>query len=333
MAAPLGPPRSAGLVGWRGLLGLVGRGGLLVADAARIGGFWGSWYGSPGGRLLAMDVSDLRAPRWISDLNLITPDRSDFSRAFTASGKVFLSHATSEFMAGLVPPDYRPASPVITRDPATGLLVTNEVPVGTWVQKHHPDVVDFADPSEPTSRPACSLPGRLNGISHNGEMLYTVGSRFDPVKWTADPNEWLVASAYDGVAAHLVDSLALPQTWPHPWLIQGADVLLARPAESTDAKHVLETWTLSGSGRFVRVGTTQLASPAQNLLTLGNLLAVQGSGEVSLYNASQPAALSLLSRQEVSACLGFDCTLATGSLEKGLWWPLNDFGTLRIPLP
>lgn len=325
-----------GLLVWSGgggYWGWWGRGGLLVADFARIGGFWGSWYGNPGGRLIAMDVTDLRAPRLKSDFNLITSDRRNFSPAFTASGKVFLSHEASEFSAGLVPPNYRPASPVITQDPTTGLPVTNEVPVGTWVQKHYLDVVDFADPAEPTLRPACSLPGRLNGLSHNGEMLYSVGSRFDPVKWTTDSNEWLAASAYDGVAAHLVDFLALPQTWPHPLLIQGTYALLARPAESTDGKHVLETWTLSGSGQFVRVGATQLGSPAQNLAILGNLLAVQGSGEVSLYNASQPAALSLLRKQEVSACLWFDLTFATGSLEKGLWLPLSDFGTLKIPLP
>lgn len=325
-----------GLLVWSGGGGYWGwwaRGGVLLADVARIGGFWGSWFGNSGGRLIALDVTDPRAPALRSDLNLITSDRRDFSRAFTASGKVFLSHATSEFMAGLVPPGYLPASPVITQDPTSGLPVTNAVPVGTWVQKHHLDVVDYADPVEPTVRPACSLPGRLNGLSHDGEMLYTVGSRFDPVKWTTDPNEWLSASAYDGVEAHLVDSLALPQTWPHPLRIEGPNALLARPAESAEGKNALETWTLSGSGRFVRVGATLLASPAQNLVTVGNLLAVQGSGEVSLYNASQPAALSLLTRQEVSACLGFDFTLATGSMEKGLWWPLNDFGTLRIPLP
>jgi hypothetical protein len=66
---------------------------------------------------------------------------------------------------------------------------------------------------------------------------------------------------------------------------------------------------------------------------MGSLLAVQGAGQVSLYNASKPSTLSLLSRQEVSPCLGFDLTLGTGSLQSGFWLPLNDFGTFRIPLP
>ena len=325
-----------GLLVWSGGGGYWGwwaQGGMFLADAPRIGGFWGSWFGNSGGRLIAMEVADPRAPALRSDLNLITRDRREFSRAFTSSGKVFLSHATSEFLSGLVPPGYVPASPVITQDPTTGLPVTNEVPVGTWVQKHHLDVVDYADPAEPTVRRACSLPGRLNGLSHDGGMLYTVGSRFDPVKWISDSNEWLAASAYDGVEAHLVDAIALPLTWPHPLWIEGTHALLARPAESAEGRHVLETWTLSGAGRFVRVGATQLGSPAQNLVALGNLLAVHGTGEVSLYNASQPAVLSLLSRQEVSACLGFDLTRAAGSLEIGLWLPLNDFGTWKIALP
>ncbi|MSU33868.1 MAG: hypothetical protein EXS36_01935 [Pedosphaera sp.] len=193
--------------------------------------------------------------------------------------------------------------------------------------------MDFADPSAPTVRKTISLPGRLTGISHAGEMLYTIGPQFDLVKWTTDWNEWLAASAYDGVAAFLVDTVALPQSWPHPLLIKDAHALVARPAESTDGKNLLEAWTLSGAGRFVRVGTTLLGSPAQALGAFGDALAVRGPSDVALYSSSNPAALSLISKQEVSACLWFDLTFADGSLEKGIWVPLSDFGALKIGPP
>lgn len=325
-----------GLLVWAGGGGYWGwwdRGGPLLIDAQPVGGFWGPWYGSQGGRLMAFEVTNPQAPRFQSDLNLIATERWNFSPSFTAQGKVFLSHDSSAFLPGVVPPDYVPSSPVITKDPVSGLWVTNDVPVGSWVQKHYLDVVDFADPSTPTLRPPCSLPGRLTGISQGGELLYTVGPQFDPVKWTTDWNEWLAASAYDGVEAHLVATLALPQTWPHPLLIHETYALLGRPSESTDGKNVLETWSLSGAGQFIRVGATQLGSPAQTLVTRGSLLAVKGSRDVSLYSVAQPTALSLLGKQEVSGCLWFDLTRVDGSLEQGLWVPLNDFGVLKLAPP
>lgn len=324
-----------GVIAWTGGGGYWGwwGGGRGIATDALVGGFWGPSYGGQGGRLITCDVADVRSPKFVSDLNLIATDRWNFSPAFTANGKVFLSHESSEFLEGVVPPGYVPPSPVIAKDPVTGVVETNVVPIGTWVQKHSLDVVDFADPSAPAARKPVSLPGRLTGISHAGELLYTVGPQFDPVKWTTDWNEWLAASAYDGVAAHLVDKFMLPQAWPHPLLIKDAYALLARPAESTNGKSLLEAWTVSGSGQFIRVGTTQLPSPAQTLGAFGDALAVKGTSDVALYDASNPAALSWISKQEVSSCLWFDLTFADGSLEEGLWVPLGDFGVLKIGPP
>lgn len=325
-----------GVIAWTGgggYWGWWGGGGGILADARQVGGFWGPSYGGQGGRLITFDVGDVRSPKFVSDLNLIATDRWNFSPAFTANGKVFLSHESSEFLEGIVPPGYVPPSSIISKDPTTGVVVTNVAPIGTWVQKYSLDVVDFTDPLTPTAGKPASLPGRLVGISHAGEMLYTVGPLFDPVKWTTDWNEWLAASAYDGVEAHLVDTFMLPQAWPHPLVIKAAHALLAKPAEGSEGKSLLEAWTLSGSGQFVRVGATPIGSPAQTLGVFGDVLAVRGTSDVALYNASNPAALSLIHKQEVSSCLWFDFTFADGSLEKGLWVPLGDFGALKIEAP
>ena len=66
-------------------------------------------------------------------------------------------------------------------------------------------------------RQPVNIPGTLEGISHQGSVLYTIGTHWTTNQATAW-TQFLDASAYDGVAAHLIDSLALPTTWPLPVL-------------------------------------------------------------------------------------------------------------------
>jgi hypothetical protein len=305
----------------------------LAGDAVRVapGGFWRPWYwGAAGGRLIAFNVGNALAPQFLSDLNLASNTWWNFSPAFPVNGLVFLSHETSEFLEGVVPPSYVPPIPSITFDPTTGEYVTNEPPVGTWVQRHYLDVVDYADPLTPTLRPPVNLPGALRGLARGGELLYTVGAHFDLAKWETDGTEWLEASAYDSVEVHLIDSLALSRTWPHPVLPSGDYVWVGRPAESSIVTDSLETWTLSGAGFFTRVGATQLASAAQALAGFGSLLAVQTSDRVNLYNASNPASLGFVGTGKFSSCAWFDLAGADGALDRGLWIPLSDFGVAKI---
>src|SRR5439155_472324 len=65
-------------------------------------GFWGSpmpvWFWSNNsGRLVAFDVGDAAAPKFVSDLNLSrTENWNEFSRGFDAEGLVYLSHREYE---------------------------------------------------------------------------------------------------------------------------------------------------------------------------------------------------------------------------------------------
>ncbi|MBI1842564.1 MAG: beta-propeller domain-containing protein [Verrucomicrobia bacterium] len=304
------------------------------AGDAAIGGFWRPWFGGgQGGRLLAFDVSTASAPKLASDLDLTGDDRWNYSDAFTASGLVLLSHQTSEFLEGVVPPGYVKPTPTVSKDPVTGALTTNDPPVGTWVQKDLLDVVDYEDAANPATRKPASLPGRLVGISHGGEMLYTVGPRFDLSTWASDWTDWLSASAYDGLTAHLIDAIPLPQSWPHPSMIQGEFAFIGTPAATPEVKSGLESWIVSAKGKWTIVGKTPLGLPAQTLVSRGNLLAVQTSGDITLFDAADPTKLSPRAQSPLSACLWFDLTAADGSLDRGLWAPANDFGVIVFPIP
>jgi hypothetical protein len=286
----------------------------------RFGGpfIWWPWRGGGNGRLLAFDVSDSAMPRFVSEVSLATNTLTSFSSAFTSEGRVYLSHQVSEFL---------PLSS------GNGTASTTE---GRWVYRTFLNVVDYADPREPLVRQPANIPGQLNGISHHGEVLYTVGTH-----WTTNQveawTEYLDASSYDGVSAHLVDSLRLSNQWPRPLQVVGTNVFLGNPganrdmatfpADDTNEPPVLETWYLSSSGHFTKAAKVQLAMPATALAPFGGLLAVQQTDNtIELFDATDGAALRRVGSGQPSGCLGFDLSRADGALGRGLWIPAGAYG-------
>nr|HVY69965.1 hypothetical protein [Verrucomicrobiae bacterium] len=315
-------------------------GSMAVTPAARVGNaimidapfFW-PWRSS-GGQLTAFDVSDPSAPRFKSFLNLQgTNAWWNVSQALTANGLVYVGHQSTEFLPGVLPAGQKPEPPQIVRD-ADGTLVTNQIPVGTWVQRYYLDVVDYADPATPTTRPPVNIPGALQGISADGSLIYTSGNHWDPVKFESDGTEWLDASAYDGVSAHLVDSVNLPASWPHPLVVAGDYVYVGQVADQsqTDQPPALLVWTLSSAGKWTPIKPpVPLDGVAQSLRVLGNLLAVQtSSANVELLDITTPTAVKSIGGGIPGGCLWFDLASADGSLANGLWLPLGAYGVAHI---
>lgn len=291
---------------------------------------WFPWSGG-GGQLLAFDVSQPAAPQFSSEVVLMSNNWWSFSRAFTAEGLVYLSHQTSEFVAwadASTPAGGGVVSPV-------GGVVSPE-PIGSWVTRSYLDVVDYADGGHPLTRRPVSIPGTLQGLSHRGAVLYTVGSH-----WTTNSTwywrEFLDASAYDGVSAHLIDSLELSESWPHPVRVLESDVFVGRPGGAwggvtNDVPSALETWHLSDAGRWTRSGTVTLTLPAQSIVNFGALLAAQTwDNVVTLFDATDGAALRQVGQGRPSGCLWFDLTHADGELGRGLWIPLGAYGVATVP--
>jgi len=276
--------------------------------------FWPPFFGGSGGVVLAFDVSAPQTPVLASALNLNQNDRWNFSSPFAVDGLVYLSHQTSES--------------IVVED-----ALVFPYPV-RFVNRSFLDVIDYTDAKEPLVRKPVSVPGSLQGVSHQGAVVYTVGNRFttNVTDWT----EHLSASAYDGVSAHLIDSFPLPSVWPRALHLSEQNIYLSR-AENTGSsqKSTLETWQLSDAGRLVRVGAFMLNKPLSALATFGNhgeLLAGQETDNgVALFDATSPAALREAGRSS-GGCFWFDLTRGDGTLARGLWLPLGSYGVSQVPV-
>ena len=289
--------------------------------------WWPWWGGGGGGRLLAFDVANASAPKFVSDTDLTSSTNGwwSFSSAFATDGLVYSSHQGSEFLPDVQWPGQPKPTPIVIVNP-DGSTTTNIPPVGIWVTRYYLDVVDYADPLNPTVRKPVNIPGALQGLSHGGALLYTTGPHWDTA-WTTDWTEYLDASAYDGVAVSLVTSRKLANSWPRPLLVQGPTIWLGNGTTSE-----LEAWAVNNSGQFAQLGATKLALPAQNLAAFGNLLAVQLNASIELYDVTQPALPARVGGGSPAGCLWPDLGRATGSLTDGLWVPLQDYGLFRVSL-
>jgi hypothetical protein len=293
-------------------------------------GFVGDWFwpypqSSGGGRLFAFDVSHA-APAFLSELDLTTNGWWNFSKPFAADGLVYLSHQA--FVE------------ITTTNGATGTQTNS--PYGivvcwpTGFQRSFLDVVDYADARHPTVRQPVSLPGTLQGISHNGALLHTIGFHRTSTNYY-EGYEALDASAYDGVAVHLVDSLSLSNVYPHPALVSGTNVFLGWAqgyyGTTNPVPPALETWTLSNAGKYTKLASVTLATAASDLVSFPGLLAAQVDwARVRVYERSDPAALRLVGEGPVANCLYFNLHHADAAPARALWLPLDSYGVTSIGL-
>ena len=322
--------------------------------------YWG--WGGNSGRLTAFAVQDPTGPRLLSTADLKgTNQWWNFGEAFAAGGGVFLSHQGGEpTVVGTnyyrVPETtYLTSTNIQTITNVTWLTpdkavtnivtvtnvvqipqttnVTREVPMLRWDLRAYLDVVDYADPQEPTVRPPVNLPGTLRGLSHDGALLYTVGYH-----WKGETNrlpeggEWLDASAYDRVEVHLVDSLEMPQTWPQPLLVNGTDIFLGRASATNASESLLETWSLSDAGKFTRRSGIKLPAAAEQLAVFGNLVAVQTGGTLELFDLADSASPKPIGSGQAPHCLGMHLPSADGSVDRGLSVPLSSYGVWSVPV-
>lgn len=307
------------------------RGPMLFDEVAGVGlGRIAPWYGGQGGRLLAFDVTNAAAPRWMSETLVGAGWNSwNYGEAFAADGLVFLSHQTNEFIEGLLLPDQKRPEPVVTVN-ADGIKETNQPPFGVWMQRYFLDVVDFADAANPTIRPPANIPGSLKGIARNGALIYTQGSHWND-RGETDGSEWIDASAYDGVQASLIRSLALPKEWPHPVAIRDDILFIGRPSANTTTG-TLEQWQLTSSGDFVTLSKFPLTEAAQGIYLLDGWLAVQRNRGLDVLSVDNPSLPVWLGSAEIAGCVWPDFTKLTGSPTSGFWLPLGDYGVLPLTL-
>lgn len=310
-------------------------GGPVLVDAFVRGGY-GLWWGRGGaGRLIGFEVANGAAPRWASDLNLTSSVGGwGFSPAGVAEGRVYLSHQASEFLPGVVLPDQPTPQPVVTKK-EDGTLETNTPPVGIYVTKYYLDVVDYADPFNPTARKPVNLPAPLAGISHQGALLYTKGPRWDD-QWKSDGTDYLAASAYDGVQVSLVDAVQVSgnagTAGQALTLGEGTVLVPVNQYNTNPATALVQAWKLDANGKLANLANRQLSAPISSMRVWDSLLAVQLSQTVELYNIANLDAWLPLGSGALAGYLWPDLTNADGNLAAGLFAPLGDYGLLAVPI-
>jgi hypothetical protein len=285
----------------------------LIADIA-------PWPMSSGAKFIAFDTA--AEVKFLSFFDLDVDEVWNFSDAFSAGGKIYVSYQKNEYEEWL--PDSN----------------TNPVPVNRWVQKYFLSVIDYVDPVHPTPRPAISLSGTLQGISHDGSVLITQGVHYDSETLATDHREWLDALAYDGVGAHLVDSIPFSDQWPHIATVTRDGLVIAgqvRLDESTSQAnpipelYTISNWMVNQSGKFEQVGDVwSLPFAAYEFHLTGDSLLLRQGQDVWKFDLSSDGSMALTSLYQPFGCYGFNLPGTLIDDENHLWIPAFDYGADRL---
>ena len=216
-----------------------------------------------------------------------------------------------------------------------------------WMRQYFLNVIDLADPENPTERQPVNIPGTLVGIGRGGALLYTQAPHWDEETLKSDGLEWLDVSAYDGVSASLVDSVPLSSHWGNPILVDKDIVYVGSSkdspysppanAEAPYDANTLTAYRLADTGSFEIVSQTALPGAARELRLRGEVLilrlhTVAHREETWFYDVSQPGQLTPLGAGSTPNCFEYNLMTANGSAGGGLWAAGGDYGALRISL-
>lgn len=279
-------------------------------------------------QLVTFDVGQPEEIRLLSDYP-IQPNGKNVSEVFAAGSTLYMS---SQAWGAYEEGTWFPAKPA-----------SDDV----WMQQYFLNVVDLADPENPTKRQLVNIPGALVGIGRDGALLYTQAPHWDEETLESDGVEWLDVSAYDGVSASLVDSVPLSSHWLNPILVDKDIVYVGSPqtspyspqtkAEAPHDTNTLTAYRLTDAGTFEIVSQTVLPVPAQELRLRGEILILRLSTRVYqeetwFYDVSQLGKLVPLGAGSTPNCFGYNPMTVEGSASGGLWAAGGDYGVSRISL-
>lgn len=287
-------------------------------------GIWRPWGGNGGtSAFYAIDTSSPLSPEPRAMLTL-SLNAWSMSKPLVVNGLIYVSHQSSEVIRLPASPDSASdATKAGSVDPANVVQTNYDVSI----TRNYLNVIDFSDPADPVARKPINIPGSLIGATPDGALLYTTGTH-----WTTNNldvwSEWLDASAYDGVAAYLLDSYALPAQWPHPVTFFGTNVIVGLPA-TTNSPNQLKVLALDVNGKFTSAQTLKLGDAAQQLESAGNFLILQTQSELDLYTGTIDGIVQAGAGAGTSCYYYFQPNKAAAA-ESGIWLPLGDYGVLKV---
>ena len=336
----------------------------IMDDIGGMPDIWWPGYGGSAGQLICFDVADPAKPALASNVNLSVADedeneedkkrrryvsRWNFSEAIlNDNGLVYLSSQHSEYLAPEEeeekPKDddedeeEDPDEPIEKPKPRPEPIPK---PHGYWVTRYELHVVDYTDPADPVVRDTVAIPGSLIGTSHGGALLYTNGSHWNEErKWDGN---WFDASSYDGLEAHLVDSIEQPNSWPQSHVVKSDGTLFLSFTERTkvlkedggvlryDTQPYLQSFALDENGKFTLLDEIEPEKDIQQLKLIGgNLVGMDNRRGVTLFDTTDPDALRVAGKAKLEGCLWFNLENTVDNNGGGIWLPLGQYGAARI---
>ena len=336
----------------------------IMDDIGGMPDIWWPGYGGGAGQLICFDVADPAKPALASNVNLSVADedeneedkkrrryvsRWNFSEAIlNDNGLVYLSSQHSEYLAPEEeeekPKDddedeeEDPDEPIEKPKPRPEPIPN---PHGYWVTRYELHVVDYTDPADPVVRDTVAIPGSLIGTSHGGALLYTNGSHWNEErKWDGN---WFDASSYDGLEAHLVDSIEQPNSWPQSHVVKSDGTLFLSFTERTkvlkedggvlryDTQPYLQSFALDENGKFTLLDEIEPEKDIQQLKLIGgNLVGMDNRRGVTLFDTTDPDALRVAGKAKLEGCLWFNLENTVDNNGGGIWLPLGQYGAARI---
>ena len=336
----------------------------IMDDIGGMPDIWWPGYGGGAGQLICFDVADPAKPALASNVNLSVEDedeneddkkrrryvsRWNFSEAIlNDNGLVYLSSQHSEYLA---PEEEKekpkdddedeeedPDEPIEKPKPRPEPIPK---PHGYWVTRYELHVVDYTDPADPVVRDTVAIPGSLIGTSHGGALLYTNGSHWNEErKWDGN---WFDASSYDGLEAHLVDSIEQPNSWPQSHVVKSDGTLFLSFTERTkvlkedggvlryDTQPYLQSFALDENGKFTLLDEIEPEKDIQQLKLIGgNLVGMDNRRGVTLFDTTDPDALRVAGKAKLEGCLWFNLENTVDNNGGGIWMPLGQYGAARI---
>ena len=282
--------------------------GLGISPGAIISpiGYWPS----SGRSLAAFDLGQA-TPQFLGQTDLPAPVDASITTPFVSGSRIYVGHQVS-VPGGQLGTNWFGGESYIY-----GLWA----PPGYWESHYFLDVADFGDPANPVLRTPIELPGALNGISHDGNLLYTLRNGWATYGSTSNS---LTALSYDGLSASIVDTLPLTNTPPVSVNPAGA-VYLAQGAYGTNSPATLETWALNINGKWQRFASTPSGLDISTLNVFNDLLIGSDGTDLSGFDLTNPLAPALLGTQS-QGCLWINLSQAEGDVAGGLWVPMGDYG-------
>ncbi len=280
------------------------------------------------------DVTAAKAPAYVGRETIKPKGWGQFSAPVASNGKVFITR----FVNGVSYYPYYRAIPLIALEDKIETK-NDEPPVeenDAFVNRHALHVLDYTSAGVVKVSEPVGSPGELIGLRNDGKILYTRGYDYDSRGQGLWGSSVVHASAFDGQKLHLITTL------PH----SGGEALpIADKLFTIDWKPVSDAkneyanfaalWRLDDDGKFKLLDEEKYAG--YNNHAFGDVILSQkydgyGSALTAL-DISNPAEIKNLGSYHLPGWLWVNPATADGTRAEGFWFPLGNYGVLKVELP